>query len=386
MHILLAEDDQPTLRLMQKRFEDWGYTVHPAENGLEGWKKLKSAPVDIVVTDWMMPKMNGLELCERVREAKFGRYIYLILVTAQDSRQDVVRGLEAGVDDYVTKPVNFDEVRARLDIGARIVKLEKELTRRYEVIRDNYFQTIRMFINLIEVFNEDLGGHCRRVAKLSVRLAKRLPEVSGRDLSIVETTGLLHDIGMVGMPPSVLTKRMTEMNGDEKDLYKSHPAQGEIILKEIEVLQPVAKLVRAHHEQFNGGGFPDGLKDSQIPLLAKIVSGADAYDNALYKRKIPLEEIPDCLQRQRGYQLAPNLVDHLLEINLEDIEEERRRDFFEVLLDDVREGMTLSRNVRMKNGTLVMPADTDLTSYGIEKLKKYVEIKCISNKLYIYKH
>ncbi|MDY6951186.1 MAG: response regulator [Thermodesulfobacteriota bacterium] len=386
MHILLAEDDQSTLRLMQNRLEGWGYTVHPVADGLEAWKKLKSAPVDIVVTDWVMPKLNGLELCERVRKARFGRYIYFILVTAQDSQQDIVLGLEAGVDDYVTKPVDFDEVRARLDIGARIVKLERELTCRYNVIRDNYFQTIRMFINLIEVFNEDLGGHCRRVAKLSVRLAKRFPEVSDKELSIVEATGLLHDIGMVGMPPSVLTKRMTEMNGDEKDLYKSHPAQGEIILKEIEVLQPISQLVAAHHEQFNGGGFPNGLEDHEIPLLAKIVSAADAYDNALHKWETPLEEIPDYLQRQRGYQLAPTLVDHLLEINLEDIEEERRKDFFEVLLDDVHEGMTLSRNVRMKNGTLIMPANTELTSYGIEKLKKYLDLKCISNKLYVMKN
>jgi len=386
MRILLVEDDEPTLLLMKEWLEGWGHTVYPAESGLEGWTKLKSVPVDIVVTDWITPEMNGLELCERVRKAKFGRYIYLILVSAQDSQQKIVPGLEAGVDDYITKPLNFQQVRARLDISARILKLKSELTRRDNVIRDNYFQTIHMLINLVAVFNEDLGNHCRRVATLSVRLAKRLPDVSDYDLSIVEATGLLHDIGMVGMPPSVLTKRTTEMNGEEKDSYKCHPAYGQTILNKLKMLQPVAALVRAHHEQFNGRGFPDGLKDNEIPLLAKIVSAADAYDKAFYSWKIPLEEIPDCLQRQRGYQLAPPLVDHLMEINLEDIEEERRKDFFEVLLDEVQEGMTLSRSVRMKNGTLVMPAKTELTSYGIEKLKEYVELKRIGNRLYVYKH
>jgi len=387
MHILLAEDDQATLLLMKEWLEGWDHTVYPAENGLEGWSKCKLAPVDIVLTDAMMPDTEALsQLCKRVRKANSERYIYLILVTALDSQEEIVRGLEAGVDDYITKPVNFGQVRARLNLAARMVKLKRELTRSYKVIGAHHVETIGMLVNLIEVFNEDLAGHCRRVARLSGRLANRLPEVSDKDLSILEATGLLHDIGMVGVPQSVMTKSMTEMNGEEKDLYKSHPAQGEMILKEIKVLQPVSRLVRAHHEQFNGGGFPEGLKDTEIPPLAKIVSAADAYDNAVYKWKMPLEEIPGFLRRQRGYQLSPTLVDHLLEINLEDIEEERRKDFFEVLLQDVQEGMTLSRNVSMKNGTLVMPAKTELTSYAIERLKEYSDLKRIGNKVYVYKH
>jgi len=339
----------------------------------------------MVVSDWMMPEMNGLELCEKIRNAKIERYVYFILVTGQDAQQDIVHGLEAGADDYITKPVNLEELRARIDIGARIVQQERELSRRYKAIRENYFQTIRMFANLIEVFNEELGGHCRRVAKLALRLAKRIPGFPEKDLPVLEATGLLHDIGRVGFPTESISKKVTEMNGDERDFYRSHPIQGEVILKEIEFLQPIAKLVRAHHEQFNGRGFPDGLNSKEIPLLVKIISAVDTYDVLVHRWKIPLEEVPDHLQQQKGYQLDPFLVDHLLEINLENIQEMGARDFLEVVLDDLREGMMLLKNVRTKSGALMMPADTELDSYGIEKLKKYFDLKRITNKLYIHK-
>ncbi|MDY6974296.1 MAG: response regulator [Thermodesulfobacteriota bacterium] len=386
MHVLVAEDDQVSLRIMQKKLESWGHAVHLATNGLEGWEQAKSIPIDIVVSDWMMPGIDGLELCRRIRNSELGRYIYFIIFTAKDKQQDIVHCLEAGVDDYIAKPLDFDEVHARLEIGVRIVRLERELSRRYKAIRKNSFQIIRMFTSLIEVLNEDLGGHCRRVAKLSLNLARRIAEVSDSDLPTLETAGLLHDIGMVGLPAESIAKRAIEMSGDERDSYRSHPTQGEVILKEIESLQPVAELVRAHHEQFNGRGFPDGLDGGEIPLLARILSAADAYDNLVHKWKIPLEDLPDYLQRQRGYQLDPDILDHLLAINLEAIQDEEIKEFSEILLDDLKEGMILAKDVRMKNGALLMPAITELTSYSIEKLKRYFQLKCIVNRLSIYKY
>ncbi len=178
---------------------------------------------------------------------------------------------------------------------------------------------------------------------------------------------------------------MPEMNGDERQLYMSHPVQGEIILKEIKFLEPIAELVRAHHEQFNGRGFPDGLSGKEIPILARIVAAAATYDNLVHKGNVNLEDIPDSLQRMRGYQLDPAIVDHLLEINLENIQEEEAKDYLEIVLDDLEEGMMLAKNIRMKSGAPVMPAHTEVTDYGIKKLKNYHGLACITDKVYVYK-
>ena len=384
MNILVVEDNMPTLRLLEKIISMWGFPVHLAENGLEALAKLASSPIDIVLTDWNMPEMDGLEFCRRVRKSDM-HYIYLIIVTARDSRQDIVRGLESGADDYVTKPINFDELRARIGIGVRIVRMERELHQRYTTIKRNYFQTIKMFTNFIETFDEDLGGHCKRVAQLSLRLAKWFPDLSEEDLNTLESAGLLHDIGMVGLPNEMASKRRVEMNSDEIHLYHTHPISGEIILNEIEFLRPIAKLVRAHHEQFNGRGFPDGVDGSKMPPLNKILAGAVFYDDLVYKWKAPLGEIPDRLQRMRGYELESAIVDFLLEINAEDILKEGEEDLREIALDDFREGMILAKNIRRNSGALVMPAETVLTEHSIEILIKFSVLHCINDKAYVYK-
>ncbi|MBT8358309.1 MAG: response regulator [Desulfobacterales bacterium] len=385
MHILVVDDQIEARQFFEKIFKDWGHTVYLAENGSEAWSTLLSATVDMVVTDWMMPEMNGLELCRKIRNAEFENYIYLILISGRNTQQDIIKGLEVGVDDYVTKPVNTQEFRARIEIGQRIVNLEKTLRISYAETERNYYQTIQMFTNLMEVVDEQLGGHCKRVAKLCLRLAKIHPDVAQEDLPVLEAAALLHDIGMVGLPKEIVLKKRTEMNGDEKKLYMSHPVQGEIILKEIEFLKPISVLVRSHHEQVNGLGYPDGLKGDEIPLLSRIIHAASMYDSLVKKWKVPLEDIPDRLQQQREYQLEGNLIDYLLEVNLENIRKEEEKDYLKVSLDALEEGMVLTSSVRMKSGALVLPSLTKLTARGIEKLISYHKLDCIGNTVCVYK-
>ncbi|MDX2441560.1 MAG: response regulator [Desulfobacterales bacterium] len=385
MQILVVDDQAAARQFLEKILKDWGHTVYLAENGSEAWITLLSTAVDMVVTDWMMPEMNGLELCRKIRSAGFNKYIYIILISARDTQQDIIQGLEVGVDDYITKPVNTKEFRARIEIGERLISLEKKLHNKHAETERNYYQTIQMFTNLIEVVDEELGGHCKRVAKLCLRLAKLHPGVAQEDLPVLEAAGLLHDIGMVGLPKEIVSKRRTEMNGDEKKLYMSHPVQGEIILKEIEFLKPISILIRSHHEQVNGRGYPDGLKGEEIPLLSMIISGASIYDSLVKKWKVPMEDIPDRLQQQRGYQLEGDLIDYLLEINLENIRKEEEKDYLKFSLDELKEGMVLTSSVRMKSGALVLPSLTKLTNHSIEKLVNYRKLDCIADTVCVHK-
>lgn len=386
MNILIVEDDLTTQRLLEAHLKSWGHTVHTAVDGETAWEALHSAPVDMVVTDWMLPKMTGLELCRKIRTEYADGGVYLIIARPRYAREDMCHGLETGVDDHVAKPFDFGELRARIASGARIVQLEQALNRRQKKSQTTYFQTLHMFANLMEVFNESLGGHCRRVSRLAMTLARRHGKIPVDQMHTVEAVGLLHDVGMVGMPAAVLFKKKVEMTGDERGDYRAHPIHGEIILSEVEHLRPIARLVRSHHEQFNGRGFPDGLAGLSIPLISRIITAADTYDHMVHQRGQPLEQIPELLQTQRGYQLDPELVDLLMDIHALHIQEEADKDFVKVAMDDLEEGMVLAQNIRRKNSALLMPALTELTVYGIEKLKTYRKLANISSNISVYKH
>lgn len=385
MNILVVEDDISTLKLLEKSMAKWGYEVFAAPNGRQALEIASEQRVDILVSDWLMPELNGLELCEKVRSLELKHYVYIILISAQDTRTDVVRGLEGGVDDYLAKPLNLDELRARLEIGARIINLERELNQKFTTIKRNYFQTIHMFNQLLEIYNEDLGGHCRRVGKLASFLAERHPNIQPEDYPVVEAAGLLHDIGLIGLPDTLVTKSLIEMTGEEKDLYHTHSERGELILNEIDLLRPVSRLVRMHHEQSNGKGFPDGLTGDQIPLAAKLINAASIYDNLIYRDKIPLEKIPEKLQQQRGYQIEPDFVDILLEINLINIQKEAQKTDNLISLDDLEPGMILSQDVRMRTGAFVMASNTTIDAAIIDKLKRYLQLGNITDKVFISK-
>jgi putative two-component system response regulator len=385
MNILVVDDDATTLSLLEKSMAKWGYSVKKAVNGQQAIDVMHSDHVDLLVSDWLMPEMNGLDLCEKVRALDLPHYTYIILISAQDTRMDVVRGLEGGVDDYITKPLNLDELRARMEIGARIIKLERELNQKYRTIKRNYYQTLHMFTQLLETYNKALGSHSRRVGELSLALAKRHAGIMPEDYLVIEAAGMLHDIGLIGLPDELVLKSHIEMTGDEINMYRSHPERGEIILNQIDLLRPVAKIVRMHHEQVNGRGFPDGLKASQIPLAALVVSAASIYDNLRNVQKLDFEQIPEHLQPMRGYQIDPILVDMLLEINMENMEEDAKLTELEVDIDDLEPGMVLSRDVRMRSGAFFMASDTRIDSTAIDKLKQYYELGNIGNTVFINK-
>ena len=385
MRILLVEDEASTLALLERSLNKWGYDVDTAENGSKAIDVLNRHRVDMIVSDWLMPEMNGLELCQRVRRLDLKHYIYIVLISAQDTRMDIVRGLQEGIDDYLTKPLNLEELKARLEIGARIITLERELNQKFTAIKRNYYQTIHMFTQLLETYSEILGGHCRRVGQFSLALAKRHDGIPPEDYPVVEAAGLLHDIGLVGLPDILLHKRRVEWTGDEGDLYRTHPERGEAVLNQVDLLRPVARIVRSHHEQPNGRGFPDGLAGDQIPLGSRIVAAASIYDDLIRLEKQPLAKIPEHLQQLRGYQLEPALVDLLLEINLAQIESEAKRKDMPIALSQLEEGMILARDVRMKTGAFLMAADTCIQAHAIEKLIHYSELGQINDKVYICK-
>jgi putative two-component system response regulator len=385
MNVLLVDDDETTLNLLEKAMIRWGHRVAKVDNGAEALAYIENAKTDIVVSDWMMPGLNGLELCKKIRSRSAKGYIYFVLISARDNGEDVVHGLQSGVDDYITKPLKLDELQARVSIGARIVKLERELNQKYLAIKRNYYQSIHMFVRLLETYDQQLGGHARRVGELALLLADRHPGLNVEDYPIVEAGGLLHDIGMIGLPVALVVKSLPEMTGDEKKAYHTHPERGESILNQVDLLRPVAKIVRMHHEQPNGRGFPNGMQERQIPLAASVVAAASIYDHLVHHQNIALDRIPEHLQPYRGYQITSDLVDLLLAINLEKMNEEAKRTYREIDIEDLRAGLVLAADIRMRTGAFVTGAGTSIDAALIEKLRHYHELGNISSKVFIRK-
>ncbi|WP_084503159.1 HD-GYP domain-containing protein [Desulfatirhabdium butyrativorans] len=385
LSILVVDDNPVTRSVLALKLRQWGYRVAEAENGISAWELLQSSPIQMVITDWMMPDMDGMALSRRIREEITSRYTYIIVVSALDSKPDILKGLQAGIDDYLVKPIDFDHLQARMAIGKRILDLEKGLLVQNELIQQNYFQTIRMVTHLMEAFDEELGGHCRRVGQLARTIGQMHPDVHEADLPVLEAAGFLHDIGMIGLSKAIVGKRETEMTGEEKILYRAHPVQGELILSEIESLKPISRLVRHHHEQINGKGFPDGLKGETIPVLARIISAASIYDSLCHKRKVPIENIPEHLMMLKGYRIEPRLIDMLLEVNRQRIVREQNASVLELPIDELKEGMVLADHIRRPNGALVLSKDTRLSAFTIETLKRFVELAAIESAVSVYR-
>lgn len=138
MRILIVDDDVDMRRLLLRTLQRWGYDVVPAADGVEAWEHLQNEPISFVITDWIMPKLDGLGLCRRIREARFARYIYVILLTAKNSKDELIKGMEAGADDFLIKPFNAGEFKVRIRAGERIVKLESNLEEQNKKLREAY--------------------------------------------------------------------------------------------------------------------------------------------------------------------------------------------------------------------------------------------------------
>lgn len=326
MNILIAEDEPVTRRRLQHFLEKWGHRVIDAKDGLDALEKFLSQDVDLVITDWMMPEMDGLELTRHVRShGKDKPYVYTILLTSKSDKEDVVLALsETGVDDYVVKPFEPDELRARIGVGERTVNLERRLRtygeglekivrKQTRMIRQTQEETIHRLMTALEKRDEETGGHVRRIGLFSAYLA----EVAGWPADKVDDLRLaapMHDIGKIGVPDAILRKE-GPLSDSEFDTIKTHTIIGGQILEgsEFPMLQMACDIALHHHEHWVGGGYPSNLEGTQIPEVARIVSIVDVYDalsqDRVYRKAASANEVLKTMEAERGTHFDPLFYD-----------------------------------------------------------------------------
>lgn len=279
--ILIAEDDPSSRELLEELLRAEGYEVATAGDGQTTLEEFARLQPDLLLLDVKMPQLNGFEVCRRLKYNPETRLTPVMLVTGLSAVDDRVRGIQAGADDFLSKPVDRNELLARARSLLNLKSYTDELERAESVL----FVLARS----IEAKDPYTQGHCERLSERSARLGQRL-RLPEEQLTALRRAGVVHDIGKVAVPDAILLKpaRLTE---EEWRIMREHPVVGERICSPLKSFRLVLPIIRHHHEKFDGSGYPDGLKGEQIPLTARVLQIVDVYDALTterpYKRALP---------------------------------------------------------------------------------------------------
>jgi putative two-component system response regulator len=304
--ILLVEDDELLLDVMRNILEAEGFEIHPARNGKQALDSFVGDKPDLILSDIMMPEMDGYELLELVRVMPNGVTVPFLFLTARTERADLSRARSLGVDDYLFKPFEAQElvnaVRSRL-FRRRMVELFDT--------RSAHLQTVIMLANVIEARDPYTAGHLERVRNLALRLAYALGWTN-EEIIILEFGAILHDVGKIIVPSRVL-KKSGPLDEDEWKMMRQHPEAGAKMLEGVDHLKAASPYVLYHHEWWNGSGYPLGLSNEKIPREGRLLAIVDAFDamttNRPYHNSMISNDALEELKRNKGIYFDPAMVD-----------------------------------------------------------------------------
>jgi putative two-component system response regulator len=330
--VILVVDDQPqNIELLEAHLVPQGYEIVKATSGEEALGKLSDNQIDLILLDVMMPGMDGFEVTRRARQDNTHRLLPIILVTALRETEDRVKGIEAGCDDFISKPVDKMELLARVrsllkvksynDLMSNYRKeLETEVTRRTEELKHAFerikaasLDTIYRLSMASEYKDENTGAHIKRMSRYCAAVARRL----GLDESTIETilyAAPMHDLGKIGIPDVILVKP-ARLDPLEWEIMKQHTLIGAQILKgsDAEFIRLGEIIAQYHHEKWDGSGYPNSLKSREIPIAGRIAAIADVFDALTskrpYKEPFSVKKSLAIIREGRGSHFDPDVVD-----------------------------------------------------------------------------
>ncbi len=290
---VLAVDDMATNRkLLGYVLRLPEYQITEASSGLQALEILRRESFDLVLLDVLMPGIDGFETCRRIRNELGLTLLPVIMVTSMGTPDDVVKGMDVGATDYVTKPFNSIELTARV----RGAIERKHLTDRLDDAETVLLSLGRM----VEARDHDTGDHCDRLSHTGVLFGKELG-LNHDYLGALRRGGVLHDIGKLGIPDNVLLKK-GKLDADEWQIMKQHTVIGAALCSPLRTMQLTAEIARYHHEKWNGTGYPDGLKGEEIPLIARVFQIVDIFDalssERPYKPAFPREKVIQIMEEE----------------------------------------------------------------------------------------
>lgn len=300
--VLVIEDDKTQRQMLVRVLESAGYSAIAVADGETGLRAVVEHQPDLVLLDLNLPRLDGFEVCRLLRADPATATLPVIVITAHTSIDDMVAALDAGADDFITKPFQQVELLARMRSAFRLRKAMTSLERATQIVA--------ALSNAVEAKDANLLQHCRWLARHAARVAVHVG-LRGEELEAVAYGALLHDVGKIGVPGYLLRKE-GPLSEDEWGLMRLHPEIGERICAPLTASRGFAPVIRHHHERYDGRGYPDGLSGEAIPLGARIVAIADAYEAIVHGRPYqpakPHAQALEELNRLRGRQFDPGLV------------------------------------------------------------------------------
>lgn len=408
--LLFVDDEANILSALRRLFRLHGYKIHTADGGAQGLELLEREPVDLVISDMRMPNMDGAQFLEQVRR-KWPDTVRILLTGYADVSSTIAAINKGEIYRYVAKPWNDDDIVLLVKQALELKNLEREknrleaLTQRqneelkelnanleakvlertqevcqtmsflelaHKKLKESFITSLKVFSNLIELRERSLAGHSRRVADLARTLAKRL-NLSDSEVNDVFAAALLHDIGKIGLPDKVLLKPFVVLVGEERDLVLRHPVTGQAALMGLEQLHGAAKLIRAHHERWDGMGYPDGLSGTGIPVGARILALANDYDavqiGTLLSKRLTQSDAVAYIVEGRGKRYDPQVVDVFApmmgrQANVAIAE-------MGIKSPQLKVGMTLSRDLVSHEGIMLLARDHVLNEVIIEQINNF---------------
>jgi putative two-component system response regulator len=299
--ILVVEDDASNRALLTHVLEAEGYAVHACADGEASLVAAQAIRPDLILLDVGLPGLDGYEVTRELRADPSYVTLPILLLTGRTDPVDVVTGLDAGADDFITKPFSRPELIARIRSALRL--------RRALVGMEAAHAVVAALANAVEAKDEQTEHHCERLALLAGRLGTRLG-LPPDDLDAVTYGALLHDVGKIGVPDAILTKRGA-LDEDEWAIVRRHPEIGERICAPLRAFARFGPIIRHHHERWDGRGYPASLRGEAIPIGARIVGLVDAFDVITHDRPYhvgrPVEQALEVLATEAGHQFDPDL-------------------------------------------------------------------------------
>jgi len=338
--VILVVDDQPqNIELLEAYLIPQGYDIITAVNGAEALEKISENQIDLILLDVMMSGMDGLEVTRRIRQDPTYRLLPIILVTALRDTEDRVKGIEAGGDDFISKPVDKIELLARVrsllkvkayndlmsnyrkELEFEVNKRTEELKHAFERIKAASLETIYRLSMAAEYKDEDTGGHINRMSRYAAAVARRM-DLDENTIETILYASPMHDLGKIGIPDLILMKP-AKLDPAEWEIMKQHTVIGAKILSssDAEFIKLGETLALSHHEKWDGSGYPNGLKGTEIPLSGRITAIADVFDALTskrpYKEPFSVERSLSIIKEGKGSHFDPEVVDAFFAIQEE---------------------------------------------------------------------
>ena len=335
--ILVVDDDTANLRMASHILTSENMRVSCLKSGKDVMKYLRQNRPDIILLDIHMPGMDGFETLAAIRENEETTDIPVIFLTADDDSDTETRGLKVGAMDFIKKPFvpeilllrvrhTIKLTRLQTGLSREVEKKTQEVTAQHEKIERISMQIVKALSGAIDAKDTYTNGHSTRVADYSKEIARQAG-YSEKMQNDIYMMGLLHDVGKIGVPDAIINKP-AKLSDEEYSIIQNHPVMGAKILKNITEFPKLVTGARWHHERYDGKGYPDGLCGEEIPIEARIIAVADAYDamssRRSYREELPQDIVRSEVEKGKGTQFDPKFAKIMLHMIDEDMEYQMR--------------------------------------------------------------